>query len=388
MNKEFSVPRINRYSVRGLSDIETPRPLFFEWAIEKNRDRLESICQGFSNLRLMAKTFKSSRILDYYTRKGLTSIKASGINEARALAGKPEIKDILVAFPCFGPSIDNFLKLRDEFPGKNFSVICDDFNSAEEFSSKANHPVDVFIDIDPGMKRTGIPFDGEIVSFAEKISKLPNIRIIGLHAYDGSIHHPNPCAVSTYSENFIDSIDRTVSSLKNITDIKEVVTSSSLTAESNLKARREKKCAWKHTVSPGTAVLWDSNYNDIAPGAFDYAFAVATRILKVIPYRDTHILTTDSGVKFGVGTDCGAPHVFAFKGYKYFGCSERFGRLLALGSDRATGDKVDEDIAHAAGKVVLIFPRHVCTTLNQYNYGFLVKENEISEKIEMEGRDG
>lgn len=388
MNTEFAVADPQRYLVGGLDDVSTPRLLIFEWALLANLGRLKQMSDGFSKLRLMVKTFKSSEILGYYAEQGLRSIKTSGIGEARCMAANTAVGDILISFPCLGPDAERFHRLREEFPNKSFSTIAGNLESARAVAGSQHAPADIFIDIDPGMKRTGVPFGEPLRLLAGQIASLPGVRIRGLHIYDGHIHHSNQAAVARHSESLMRRIDESVQSLSGICEISEVVTGSSLTARSNIRAHTEGGYSWRHTVSPGTSVLWDSGYNDFLPGAYDYAAAVAARVIDVVYSGGSHILTTDCGHKLGIPTDAGPVHVTNFSGYRHFKSNERHGQFCWLGIDRATGCRVETDLRNAVGKVVLVFPRHVCPTVNQYDYALLVREGRIVQEVRIDARDG
>ena len=388
MNREFCIADPDRYAVRDLDEVETPRLLLFDWALRANRERLKAASDGFRNLRLMAKTIKATAIFEEYHRDGLKAIKASCVSEARTVAEGTGIEDILVAFPLYGPTLRGFLALRAEHPGKRISALVSNRACAEGLSGEARDEVDVFLDVDPGMLRTGVAFGPRVTELADAIRSLPRLRLAGLHVYDGQIRQPNAVAVRRYSEALMARIDEAVRALGGPDAVGEVVTSSSLTALSNLEAHRAGGYAWHHTASPGTAVLWDSNYNDPMPGAFEYAAAVATRILDVRPYRDGHILTTDCGHKMGASTDHGVVHVLSVRGYRAFGTYERLGRLLWLGHDRATRAPLDADLSDMLGRVLLAFPNHVCPTVNQYAFALRVRDGALAERVPIDARDG
>jgi len=388
MNREFSVDRPERYAVRDLDGLRTPRILFYAWALAENRDRIGRLCGGLANARPMVKTFKSSAILQAYCDDGLTKVKASCVEEARVIAERSAVEDILVAFPCMGPAAGDFLALRREFPRKHLSVVVPNVACARALAQQADADVPVYLDIDPGMKRTGVAFGRPVADLADAVSGLPHLRVTGLHVYDGNIHHPNACAVRDYSTRLMDQIDATLRLLGGRCAIEEVVTSSSLTMEWHMATHRRQGRPWYQTASPGTAVLWDSNYNDVLPGAFEYAAAVATRVVDVHAHRDGHTLTTDCGIKLGCSVDSGPPHVLGFSGYRPYGASERFGCFTWLGCDRATGRPLREDADHLLGRAVLVFPRHVCTTVNQYAFGYMVREGALAEEVAVDARDG
>ena len=304
------------------------------------------------------------------------------------MAANTAIEDILVSFPCFGPSIDGFLRLRQDLPGKRFSLIVNNLQAARELSGKADTRVDVYLDVDPGMRRTGVAFGAPLRELACQVAALPRLEIVGLHVYDGHIHHPNAQAVADYSTALMRTIDASLRDLPSACQIREVVTSSSLSAESNLAAYRKGGYTWRHTVSPGTSVLWDSNYNDLMPGRYEYAAAVATRIIDVIPNGGRHILTTDCGVKFGASTDCGPVHVLPLAGYRFSAGYERHGSFAWLGMDRKTGEPLTQDMRAALGQPVLLVPQHVCPTVNHYSFAYLIRDGKIHGKLPIDARDG
>ena len=259
MNREFTVSQIDRYGVRDLDGIETPRLLFYQWALDANREKINAICGGFGNLRLMFKTCPASALLEPYCRDGLKAVKTACLAEAQALAANSEIVDILIAFPCFGPSVDRFLALRKEFPEKRFSLVVSNLACVRGLSAKADTDIPVYLDIDPGMKRMGVAFGRQTVELSDSIASLPHLSVCGLHVYDGNIHHPNPHAIRAYSDRLMAKIDETVNALRDKHDINEVVTSSSISMKPNLEAYRAGQYPWRLTVSPGTAERLETN---------------------------------------------------------------------------------------------------------------------------------
>jgi len=394
MNREFMPVCQGDYLVENAEILPTPRPLFFFDKLEANRNKLLRETGGPDGLRLMAKTVKSPDLLRMYVDAGVTRFKASSVGEAEKALIPAGAKDILVSYPLLGPHVSDYLELCERFPDVRVSALLPNRECAEALSREAQErarSVDIFLDIDPYMHRTGVGFGDPLYRLAETVQALPGLRVTGLHAYDGHIHHDNPHALDIYAENLLRQLDETVRDLeKRDIAIEEVVTSSSITFAAASAAYRSQIPAyrWMHTVSPGTCVLWDSNYNDLQAGHFEYAMAVAARVVDVIDRDRAQIVTTDAGVKMGLSPDVGPVHVTAFGGYAAFGGSERHGTFVWLGHDRSTWTPLDSSSRKSVGDVVLLFPRHVCTTLNQYNYGYIVRNGRIAERICIAGRDG
>ncbi len=388
MNREFCVADPTAYRVDGLDEVETPRLLFFDWALAANRRALAEACDGLGNVRLMAKTCKASRLLEEYRQAGMAQVKASCASEARVIAENTAFDDVLVAFPPIGPAADAFLSLVRDFPQTRFATVAPNAECARALSAGADGEVRVYLDIDAGMKRTGVPFGRPALDLAEAIGGLPHLRLCGLHAFDGHVRPDNPHAARRHADALMARLDETVRALAPEHGIEEVVSSSSLTFQANFSAHREGGYAWRHTVSPGTVMLWDSNYNDVQPGVFDYAAAIATRILDTREHRGGRLLTTDCGAKMGVSTDIGPPHVADRPGLMFAAGSERFSVWEWLGFDRATGEVLSADACPRVGDAVLVFPRHVCPTVNQYAFGLLVRDGRVAETVPIDARDG
>jgi len=388
VNREFTVQQPERYAVQGLDQVETPRLLIYDWAIEENLRRLDERCGGLGHVRIMAKSCKCTAILERAHDAGVPAVKASCVAEARTIADRTSFDDILVAFPCYGPAADGFIALQRDFPHKSFAVVVPNLTCAEGLAARADGEVAVYLDLDPGMKRTGVRIGPEAVELAEAIDGLPSVRVRGLHVYGGNFHPYSPAAIRSYSREMLRRVDGVVQALGGPSRIGEVASSSTQTMASNIAAHRAAGYGWRMTVTPGTAILWDSYYNDTLPGAFVYAAAVATRVVDSRVHRGRPLLTTDCGTKLGVGADIGPVHVMAFPGYRSFGKSERFGGLEPVGVDRASFEPVGDELSGMVGRVVLVFPKHVCTTVNQYAFALRVSRGRLCGRIPVDARDG
>ncbi len=394
MKTEFSLANPKDYEISGVEAIRTPRPVFFYEKLLANRKRVLEETGGADGLRLMAKTVKAPALLRMYVEKGVQRFKASSVNEARDALIPAGASDILISYPLLGPHIDDYLDLAGQYPEVRVSTLVTNRTVALALSEAAearNQSIHVFLDINPHMHRTGVLFGTPLLEFVETLRDCRFLRLVGLHAYDGHIRHENPRVLDRYTVDLLRLLDETVQTLSELdVAIEEVVTSSSLTFAATAAAYRshQGEFEWRHTVSPGTCVLWDTNYNGIQPGHFAYAAAVATRVIDVINREGPDIVTTDAGVKMGVSPDAGPVHVTSIDGYAPFGGSERHGTLVEHQFDRATWLPLPPVARIQVGDVVLLFPPHICTTLNQYNYGYMVRDGRVAEKVEIAARDG
>ena len=63
--------------------------------------------------------------------------------------------DVLLAVPQVGPALRALGRLAEEHDAQTFSVLCEDADRVGEIPAK----VGIFVDLNPGMDRTGIPLD-------------------------------------------------------------------------------------------------------------------------------------------------------------------------------------------------------------------------------------
>src|SRR5690606_37336759 len=97
------------------------------------------------------------------------------------------VPDVLVSYPLVGPNIGRRLQLIERYPDTRFSALVDDPATVGTFGEAATAPLDLFVDLDCGMHRTGAA-PALAVSLAKAIADHPRLRLAGLHAYDGHIH--------------------------------------------------------------------------------------------------------------------------------------------------------------------------------------------------------
>src|SRR6202042_3504322 len=133
------------------------------------------------------KTHKLSQILDLEMQQGIKKFKAATIAEAEMCAadGAP---DVLLAYQPVGPNVRRMVALVQKFPGTKFSCLADNRATVSALSSaaaSAGVTLDVFLDVNVGMNRTGIVPGPEAAEVYRAISSSPGLHAAGLHAYDG-----------------------------------------------------------------------------------------------------------------------------------------------------------------------------------------------------------
>src|SRR5260221_1730489 len=93
--------------------------------------------------------------------------------------------------PPVGPNVRRLCALAKKYPGTRFSALVDDAGAMRALGAaavEAGLTLDVFLDLDCGQNRTGIPVGSEAMELYRQMSTTRGLHVAGLHAYDGHIH--------------------------------------------------------------------------------------------------------------------------------------------------------------------------------------------------------
>ncbi len=128
------------------------------------------------------KTHQSAEIGGWFRDFGVSKITVSSLRMAAYFA-EAGWKDILVAFPFIPHELKQLNELSENV---NISILLDNPDTLA-FLSKLEHPVDFYIDIDPGYGRTGIPSGNkkEIEKVLAASFKNPRLKFKGFYCHAG-----------------------------------------------------------------------------------------------------------------------------------------------------------------------------------------------------------
>ena len=121
--------------------------------------------------------------------EGMTRFKCATIAEAEMAAGAGA-PDVLLAYQPVGPNVARLVRLVQTFPATRFAAIVDDRGAIDALSAAAvagGVVLDLFLDLDGGMHRSGIAPGAGAVELYRWLSTRPGLRAAGLHMYDGHV---------------------------------------------------------------------------------------------------------------------------------------------------------------------------------------------------------
>ena len=344
-------------------EVPSPALLIFEERVDANLRLMLEIAGGPARLRPHVKTHKLGPLVARQLALGITKFKCATIAEAEmcALAGAP---DVLLAFALVGPNVARFCELAHAFPTVRFSTIADDSAAIRALSTTATAArltLDVLLDVDCGMHRTGIAPDAAFALYRQLASSA-GLRAAGLHAYDGHIHEPDPAARRTQCDATFAPVIALREALEHAgLPVPALVAGGTPTFPFHA-AHDDREC------SSGTSVLWDFGYGDkFADLPFQCAAVLLTR---VVSKPGPNLLCLDLGHK-AVAAENPHPRV----------------RLLELPDATAVMHSEEHLVFEtpraadfAVGDALHGIPRHVCPTVALHSEAVIIRGGAATER--------
>jgi D-serine deaminase-like pyridoxal phosphate-dependent protein len=177
----------NLYAIDDTQDIYSPGLVIFRDLLERNLDEMIRLAHGPQHLRPHCKTHKIREITEIQLARGITKHKCATLAEAEMLADAG-VKDIFLAYNPVGPNIGRVVRFCQKFWDVELSVSGDHPRPVAELGGAAEAAgvtVEVVLDLDMGMHRTGIALGEAARKLYEQIANTPGLKPGGLHIYDG-----------------------------------------------------------------------------------------------------------------------------------------------------------------------------------------------------------
>lgn len=318
-------------------------------AMEGNIARMQGFAAEHNiSLRPHCKTHKSIAIARLQVEAGALGIGAATLGEAEVM-GVAGIAGVLVTSPVVADAkIDALMALNGEAEGLMQTVDnMQNLRALDAAAGQAGAPLNVVIDVDVGLHRTGAFGVADAVALVEAAVAAGNLKFSGVQGYAGHIMH---------IEDFGERRDTNIAHTQPLNDTCAALAEKNLTPAIVTGAGTgtydiDAKLGVMSEMQVGSYVVMDVEYRDVHPeSGGDWLFepALFVRATVVSANHDGHA-TIDAGLKcfatdgplpdFASGAPLGSS-------YSYFG--DEHGRVaFARANERlALGDAVECIVPH------------------------------------------
>jgi D-serine deaminase-like pyridoxal phosphate-dependent protein len=350
------------FTIRQSEELLTPALLFYKDRIQENIRQMIGQAQSPSRLRPHIKTYKCKPIVELQLKAGIDKFKCTTIREAILLA-ELGVKDILIAYPLVGPAQKKFLQLISQYPNSTFSVLIDHPDQITQWNNLDFPSLNVLIDLDVGMHRTGIA-PADVPALLEKLDS--RFQLKGWHLYDGHNRETDPEKRKEQVEQEFQAVEELLEQV-DPSHTGEIVCGGSITF--SMHALDEKRHG-----SPGTTLLWDQRYAKHFPDLpFQIAATVATR---VVSKPGTDLLCLDLGHK-AIGSEMNGKPVY-FPQLPDFELTVHSEEHMVIRTPRAAEWNI--------GDMLYGFPWHICPTVALHEQAWVVEDQRITDQWDIEAR--
>jgi len=366
------------YRIGEIHEVMTPALAIYPELVDANIQTTLRLAGGDpARLRPHVKTAKLLSVMRQWTARGITNFKCSTSLELLTVC-EAGANDVLLAYPMVGAGARRIRELAEQFFAVRISALVE---AVEQIDLWRESRVGLFIDVNPGMDRTGIEQDSvnEIIRLAHKI-EASGLPFRGLHYYDGHLANYPMAEREPLAHGGYDHLIKIVAALEQAgLRVAEVVTAGTPTLPCTLSYQAFNHASFVHRASPGTVVYGDCTSLAQLPAEYGYRLA-AVVVSTVVSQPSARRVTCDAGHKT-VSADAGTP------------------TCLAMGRPELAPAKPSEehlpiDVAEGAGlpaigEALYLVPRHVCPTVNNFDHALIVKGGRIIavERVMARGRE-
>lgn len=321
--------------------VATPCFVIFEENVRHNLRQTISACGGAERLMPHVKTHRAPWIAELLLSQGVTAFKCATPAEVEMVLAAGT-KQATWAYPTVNSfNIHRFIDLARLYPDAVLTGMVDSERGLDVWRTElrgAPENVRLWVDLDPGLGRTGIPMDESALKLARAVHRLG--RFAGFHVYDGHI-----------SGDRDERHEKVLALAETVGRLKDCLVGEKI------------ECA---VIAGGsyTFDLWPRELTQfVSPGSWTYSSAQHDIELADLEWRPAAFVlaTVISTHKNTATLDAGSKAISPDKPM-----AERFrwdGRIILMNEEHVIVESTDLRV----GDRVLLMPQHACTTAYMYD---------------------
>ncbi|MGE0154188.1 MAG: DSD1 family PLP-dependent enzyme [Reyranellaceae bacterium] len=317
-------------------------------------------------LRPHAKTHKSADIARRQIAAGALGVCCAKLGEAEALA-EAGIGGLHVTSAVVTPQgIERLVALNGAT--RSLTVVADDagnIDALDRAASAAGRKLSVILDIDPGMHRTGVWNDADVVALARRIAAAKGLDFAGVQFYSGRLQH-----VDAYAERLKSVLEQTARLARLVNELRQAGLPPAIVTGAGTGTHQIDATQGVFTeLQVGSYVFMDAQYDSVDfLGDASRPFRQALQIdSTVISANSAGLATADAGLK-AFATDGPAPVLMAGapqgSTYRFFG--DEYGAVV-----------LPEGARLPVGSTVTCQPPHCDPTVNLYEAYHVVRGDTL-----------
>lgn len=300
-------------------------------ALTRNIEHMAAFAREHGmQLRPHAKTHKSPDIARRQMEAGAIGICCAKIGEAEALADNGVSRGLHITSPVVSaPAIERLIALNLRTEGL-MCVVDNPLNALDLAAAARDHGkrLDVLIDIDPGIRRTGVGSAADAVTLFKAIEAQDILRYVGVQCYCGAQQH-----IESYAARREAMEDRACFVRGVIAALTEAGGAPKIVTGGGTGTHRIDVALDLFTeLQVGSYVFMDAQYlacdltGEEGAAAFETSLMIDARVVSA---NTPGLVTLDAGFK-AFSTDAGSPEVLsgAPDGAKYRFMGDEHGALI------------------------------------------------------------
>jgi len=339
-----------------LDEVDTPALILDLGSFEKNQQTLFDAVKG-RNIRVRphAKTHKCPEVAKRQIAMGAVGMCCQKVSEAEAMADGG-IDDVLITNEIVGAQkIERLAALSRRV---RLGVCVDNSENLRAIAA-TGAKLDVYVELEVGMRRCGIAPGEPAVALAREITSSPNLRFAGLQAYHGRAQH-----IRSMEERHaaIETAAQHVFHTKKLLEKAKIPCPIVTGAGSGTFMLEVEAGAWDE-IQPGSYAFMDADYAKNEWAAPLPRFEHALFVLSTVMSRAGDRAIVDAGLKAS-SVDSGMPTVWGRQTLRYTHASDEHGWL-------------EGESLPALGEKLLLVPGHCDPTINLYDWYVCVRAGRV-----------
>jgi D-serine deaminase-like pyridoxal phosphate-dependent protein len=318
-------------------------------------------------LRPHFKTHKCPIIARKQMERGAIGITCAKLSEAEVLVNAG-ISNVLIANQVVSPA--KIARLATLAGLCQIIVAVDDLNNLikiGEAANQAGNTIQVVIEVDVGLHRSGVQPGMPALSLAKEATKLKGIHFSGLLGYEGFT------VFEVDREKRHHNVQNAMNALVDTGELirKEGIPVEIVSAGGTGTYDMTGEISGITELEAGSYVFMDTRYNQLG---LDFKQSLSL-LAMVVSVQSSERCIIDAGMKV-LTTDNGMPDLIKPDGLKLVRLNEEHG-IVGVNIEKAHPE---------VGMCVEIIPSHACTTVNLHDRYYVIKDDQLADIWEISGR--